>query len=709
MSSESEHEPEASREPERTADPQKKERSSHHRRREHREDSEEVRTQRHSGARERTKSRDEDRDKEAEAGSRHHRRRRHSRSRGHSDPETPTASNPRPHEDEQQPPSQSLARPAEPAPISTLGEKQEAAYGPEFLRAIAAKGDEVGNFQVLTGRDALQFTQQFIEERARAGSPDQDDIKEAPGHEEPSRLAHAHSLLDSSNPKTKTNRVPPVVFAIPRVVEGAGRMAMDLYMSWNKSKTTPRAVMRKKRDRNQEFLDNEFRNVKGALDKAFEAEGDENVPAMPPMITKLAKEEEEKHLKAPVMASRTQSDPLPLPSSFPLNLDPPRPSLGPHRGSVDSLASVQSMPFLGAVRNVPNGNRLPLRVTNMGPGDRFSMSSSTTSLLEVPGITAPGPSQLRETLFKAPPSPIAEEVLEQATTVPRRAPSVASRSSHGSSKSREKITIVLLDKADRELLEAKPISKEVESSWHGLERRLSSRPKPKPKPRRYSANSSPWAGPVAHRDENIRYVHTPPPENADDYVFDDSDDGDGSVDGTALAPVMQALGSMGYLSPEASYIRQTTPGSYPNLRTPYGSPYSATAATATVPYSSPYVPGVNLTVDTSTYTPSPYSAAAFPLPPSRPITPTSSPYYAYQGLGKITPPQQTFSPWSAPAQYPPTNYSPGYHSSPIPSIYAPSPASVHSNANLAAVYASPYVSPVGVRRAGSLTGFAYGA
>jgi hypothetical protein len=63
-------------------------------------------------------------------------------------------------------------------------------------------------------------------------------------------------------------------------------------------------------------------------------------------------------------AARSVSDPFPgasssaypLPSSFPINTE--RPPLGTHhRGSVDSLTSVTSLPLLGMVRGVPVGNR----------------------------------------------------------------------------------------------------------------------------------------------------------------------------------------------------------------------------------------------------------------------------------------------------------------------------------------------------------------
>ncbi|KAF8136830.1 hypothetical protein K438DRAFT_1996914 [Mycena galopus ATCC 62051] len=87
------------------------------------------------------------------------------------------------------------------------------------------------------------------------------------------------------------------------------------------------------------------------------------------MLSQYAREEHDRHkpgeggISAPP-AARSVSDPLPagsssavypLPSSFPINTE--RPLLGTHRGSVDSLTSVTSLPLLGMVRGVPAGNR----------------------------------------------------------------------------------------------------------------------------------------------------------------------------------------------------------------------------------------------------------------------------------------------------------------------------------------------------------------
>ncbi|KAJ7815511.1 hypothetical protein B0H14DRAFT_1408108 [Mycena olivaceomarginata] len=80
------------------------------------------------------------------------------------------------------------------------------------------------------------------------------------------------------------------------------------------------------------------------------------LPRLPPMLAQYAREAQqnaEGGLSAPP-AARSFSDPLPgpssypLPSSFPINQE--RPPLGTHRGSVDSLTSVTSLPLLGMVR-----------------------------------------------------------------------------------------------------------------------------------------------------------------------------------------------------------------------------------------------------------------------------------------------------------------------------------------------------------------------
>ncbi|KAJ6551505.1 hypothetical protein B0H19DRAFT_172130 [Mycena capillaripes] len=182
--------------------------------------------------------------------------------------------------------------------------------------------------------------------------------------------------------------LPPVVFALPRSAAGdAGRRVVDFYMTWRgKTKTTPL----KGRSRRAGFLDAEFRRVREALDGEWkrasralkgavcgDAEGESELgpvtlaraptdpqppPRLPPLLAQYAREERERNEGGPSAppAARSVSDPLPSssfppPSSFPLNLE--RPMLGTHRGSVDSLTSVTSLPLLGMVRGVPVGNR----------------------------------------------------------------------------------------------------------------------------------------------------------------------------------------------------------------------------------------------------------------------------------------------------------------------------------------------------------------
>ncbi|KAJ7025081.1 hypothetical protein C8F04DRAFT_1129591 [Mycena alexandri] len=426
-------------------------------------------------------------------------------------------------------------------------------------------------------------------------------------------------------------------------------------------------------------------------------------PRLPPLLSEFAREERdgEDGPSAPP-AARSVSDPFPLPSSFPINTD--RPPMGTHRGSVDSLTSVTSLPYLGTVRGVPMGNRAPLRVTN--PGDRMSMSSSSDSLAQMPKPKPVKGSPLRDGVAFDVPE---EQVPAPSTHILQLPGRTSSDSSSGSSrkgKSRkdgkeketmrvdegdqEKILIVLLDEKDGGASKNKGGRFDDDTTWHGLERRFSAPSSRKPSPPR-PTHDSPWLGPLVSQNEDVTFIHTPTDHL---YSDDDSDDNEDDSADWGLVPVKSLLSQMGYLAPEAAVLGRASPspyGSYAALPGPYTTPYSSPYAMAAArqlaaSYSSPYV--------------SPAQGAGSPYnqlqlrPPSRPQTPTS--YYAGG-----TPQQQ---PWMSPGGggpvYPPANYSspaPGPYVTPTP-VYvgpyaSPSPGGYTPEA---AAHASPYASPAGI-------------
>ncbi|KAJ6595016.1 hypothetical protein DFH09DRAFT_1357787 [Mycena vulgaris] len=624
------------------------------------------------------------------------------------------------------------------------------AYGPEFLRAFARpasilsgtsgrgkrkEGDGTAPFEVITGVEAHRFARRFVREQEveKATERDththrQDDNTNANATAksesgEGGRDTDTRAAERDQQTKLKANArtLPPVVFALPRSAAGdAGRKVVDFYMSWRgKTKTTRLKGLARRAG----FLDAEFRRVRETLDgewrrasralkcSTHEEESPPQLvraptdpqpqPRLPPLLAEYAREERERERGeregyAP-QSTRSVSEPLPLPSSFPINFDPTRPPLGVHRGSIDS---VTSLPLLGMVRGVPAGNRVPLRVTN--PGDRMSMSSSSGSYVEAPKAKVPRGSPLRDGVaFDVPESAENASAKMYALQLPGRTASDSSGVSEGASSSgssrksksksrkeqearvddggQEKILIVLLDEKDKPAEKDKP---DDGATWHGLERRLSTRSTRKPSPPG-SAHDSPWMGPLVHLDENITYINTP--DHSDYYSESDSDADEGPDwrRSSGVVPIKSLLSAMGYLAPEAAIMGGTPSpyGSYTALPAPYTSPYAGAAAAHLAGYSSPYV----APLQGSPY-PSPYQPHMQMQPPSRPQTPVS---YFPGG----TPPMQPQAPaWASPggAGYPPTNYS-----SPAPAAYA-SPYASPAPAGYASPYASPaagYASP----------------
>ncbi|KAJ7674337.1 hypothetical protein B0H17DRAFT_159232 [Mycena rosella] len=281
----------------------------------------------------------------------------------------------------------------------------------------------------------------------------------------------------------------------------------------------------------------------------------------------------------------------------------------------------------------------------------MSISSSSDSIVvEAPKAKAPRGSPLRDGVaFDVPDSEGTTQETHTLQLPGRTASDSSGASSSGSSRKskgrkekkarveeggQEKILIVLLDEKDKVEEKGKP---DADATWHGLERRLSTRSARKPSPPG-STHDSPWMGQLVHLDEDITYLNTPEDSDSDS---DDSDDDTGSDWGRrgAAVPIKHLLSSMGYLAPEAAVMGGTPSpyGSYTALPTPYNSPYAAAARLSAYsspqssPYRSPYQPYVQS--------------------PSRPQTPLS--YYAGG-----TPPMGQLAPaWASPGGgYPPTNY-----------------------------------------------------
>ncbi|KAF7317285.1 hypothetical protein HMN09_00463900 [Mycena chlorophos] len=441
---------------------------------------------------------------------------------------------------------------------------------------------------------------------------------------------------------------------------------------------------------------------------------------------------------------------FPPPSSFPINLE--RPQLGTHRGSVDSLSSVQSVPFLGAISRVM-GERVPLRVTN--PGDRLSTLSSSASgsgSSDVGGSSSKpvglGPSPLGMGMgdedARSTHSHSTHVLHLPLSGVPKTgsdtsASSRSSKSRHSArstgGKEKEKLLIVLLDEDDEDLAGHKHKHRRAssfsgsgssggdrgrrdtvtEKTWHGLERNLSLSHPPSrhtTPPSSGHVTPSPWLGHLMNLDEDIKYVRQSRAEreDSDDYLSDADSDGRRSAGGVVpISALVEQLHALGYGSSAYGTAPTSTYGA-----SPYASPYASSAAALPGSLSfyggSPYAPGISMSTSGhghaggspyahSAPALSPYQSPLYqsPLPQSRPPTPPAPWSTPYAASNYVAPtPAQGYSPFPASSPYVSPMPVPAPPLGGYGSIYAPSPAlgmggnlSINPNAQ-AYMAASPY-------------------
>ncbi|KAF9446272.1 hypothetical protein P691DRAFT_214313 [Macrolepiota fuliginosa MF-IS2] len=239
---------------------------------------------------------------------------------------------------------------------------EELAKGP---RLEELDGDIAERVKIITGKEGIAFFRKFIGEELFG---DQEEKK----------------LMESSS--------DAVVFAVC-VIE-AGRKVMDYYMTWRgKTRTRDNKGFQRRTD----VLDDEFRRVARTIDKEYRR------------VRHAAHDNDDSRSHKSDKSRRRPSSPSPhgrpsLPPNIVVSppeaaVDAPSP-VTPTTGKRTSSAndSVISLPYLGAVRGVPPGNRLPLRVTNP---DRNSLSWSSVVMPEVPVTKAPPKNTSLETLVEA--------------------------------------------------------------------------------------------------------------------------------------------------------------------------------------------------------------------------------------------------------------------------------------------------------------------
>ncbi|KAF5346149.1 hypothetical protein D9758_009946 [Tetrapyrgos nigripes] len=451
-------------------------------------------------------------------------------------------------------------------------------FGPEFLKRLemqdlhssSLKG--MPKFRVITGAEAAKMYNDAIRRE------DHED------HESRSHDRHSDS---------KHGPVPyhnhdhnAVVFAFPG--REAGSKIVDYYMTWKGKTPTQRLKGRRRR---RDMLDEEFKKVVEGLENRYTEEKRQSIlgPAQAesstaqghshghghkhghggqrsrsageiPTVERVDDKGKDQKKRpepstmhsAPSVVQQQKKGASEIPEIFHADSEGEdedeenRDTLGPLAiparpvlTSRESSSSVTSLPYLGMIRGVPLGNRLPLTVMNPDPASTDSRRTSVASAAftwanankkdeyHVPVVSGsplknpPGLSAIEEgfdiledthseeedgksvltSLFsrkggKVRRSKRSKPLDDSSSTstsqsYDSRSLSGNSSSSRGSHGDNEEILIVLMDEQDPNLKDAKP--PEVRVGDVKLSRKSST----KPPSRKVSARGSPWDGPAA--------------------------------------------------------------------------------------------------------------------------------------------------------------------------------------------------------------------
>ncbi|KAF8664610.1 hypothetical protein AX16_000709 [Volvariella volvacea WC 439] len=317
-------------------------------------------------------------------------------------------------------------------------------------------------------------------------------------------LKYEHAL--EFDPNHPFNFDSPLVFA--SIVLNAGRRCVDYYLSW-------RGKMRAKelKDRDADFLDSEFKRLSRRLDREYKKSISPPTSIVgverKPTLTRDATSKNDQDQATPESQQKTDKPPT---------RDP----------VLSSKSSVMSLPLLNMVRNVPFGNRVPLRVTNPDLESDTSPTPRTSRIFSqirnsfiVPSVEPSRQINKLETLIEEPNANEHEDsasggskarssttpqttapapALAPTPAVPTVAESVgkANSSAPSTTGSSREFIIVVLDEH---------LHKKRSYSWHGLDRKVST----KAQPQRSATDPqevSPWVGPLAPSDGSS--FSTPP-------------------------------------------------------------------------------------------------------------------------------------------------------------------------------------------------------
>ncbi|KAG6885144.1 hypothetical protein C0993_005507 [Termitomyces sp. T159_Od127] len=490
-------------------------------------------------------------------------------------------------------------RPEFPAEILTvmLGDRtRRSRCTPEFLLEMSARDPSEflvqhgKKLKIITGPEAVTFYRKFL-----GGSSFQEILGE---------------MEDVAQGVLR----PCVVFAV--AVEGAGRRYVDYYATWPRTESAHDAVEAKQ----MKHFHSQFRKTSRALDSEFKRANIYGVGLTEPIIPEKVLDELQKPsaVQGPMTAKARPPSIAPPPQETTINSL----SLTP----ASATDSVMSLPYLDFIRNVPNGHRLPLRVTN--PDNRLStISPSSIASPATPNKVSqqPASASVAESNLKyfATPTPFSTPAPTEKLLVPeavkRSNSSTRSSRSKGSAMSSAASTSTVSKETHSEKHKAKEmphfimvlldgiIDKEPRT-WHGLERQ-NSRSTPQT-----TSRVSLWDGPLA-RESGHLFAYPPRPDG------EESSEEEEEFDNSPVIPPPPSFFAIARSRSEPRYLPPAVPPNTLRYGLPVSLGGSPIGSLTNLSYgSSPLRPPAPVLYPTS-----PYASGTYISPYQSPAVPTMQP------------------------------------------------------------------------------------
>ncbi|KAG5715716.1 hypothetical protein E4T56_gene169 [Termitomyces sp. T112] len=491
--------------------------------------------------------------------------------------------------------------PAETLPVMLGDRTRRSRCSPEFLLEMSARDpsdffkQHGKKLKIITGPEAVTFYKKFLGWR---------NVVEI--------LAEMEGVAEGLDR-------PCVVFAV--AVEDAGRQSIDYYATWPRTEGARNAAEAKQ----LKYFHSQFRKTARALDSEFRRANFHGVAET--IIVEPEKKADE--LQEPSIVQEPMTA-----KAHPPSIAPPLPEMKVDMKSstpASATDSVMSLPYLNFIRNVPNGHRIPLRVTN--PDDRLSTISPSPITSPATPTKASHPptsaftNQNKPNYFPTPtpfstPSPAEKLLMPEGITRSNSSTwssrskdstrsSVASTVSKGSHRKKPKVKeipeflMVLLDGR---------IEKEART-WHGLERQ-NSRSTP-----RTTSRVSLWDGPLAREVGGRPFAYRTRSDG------EESSEEEEDLDNSPVIPPPPHFLVIERSRSEPRYLPPVMPPAVQGYRMPVSLGGSIGSFTNLAHGPSPLPPPAPVSYPPSPYAPVTYASPYRPpaVPPMRPLSESAYP------------------------------------------------------------------------------------